>query len=76
MSRGVLKERRAPAKFLDAEKAVLEGAETGLATARAGNLYEYVAGNLYEYVAGAFFAVLKKYGIVKDNRAGHAIGLS
>jgi ectoine hydrolase len=57
-----------PAKFLDAEKAVLEGLEAGLAAARAGNLCEDIA--------KAFFAVLKKYGIVKDNRAGYAIGLS
>jgi ectoine hydrolase len=59
---------RPPAKFLDAEKAVLEGMEAGLAAARAGNLCEDIA--------GAFFAVLNKYGIVKDNRAGYAIGLS
>ena len=57
-----------PAKFLEAEKAVLEGMKAGLAAARAGNLCEDVA--------KAFFAVLRKHGIVKDNRAGYAIGLS
>lgn len=57
-----------PLRFLDAEKAVLEGMEAGLAAARAGNLCEDIA--------IAFFAVLNKYGIVKDNRTGYAIGLS
>lgn len=54
--------------FLDAEKAVLEGMEAGLEKARAGNLCEDIA--------LAFFDVLKKYGIEKDNRAGYPIGLS
>jgi len=54
--------------FLDAEKAVLEGMEAGLAAAKAGNRCEDIA--------GGFFGVLKKYGIVKDNRTGYAIGLS
>ncbi len=54
--------------FLDAEKAVLEGMEEGLAAARPGNTCEDIA--------GAFFAVLKRHGIVKDNRTGYAIGLS
>jgi ectoine hydrolase len=54
--------------FLDAEKATLEGMEAGLAAARPGNTCEDIA--------NAFFAVLKKYGIVKDNRTGYAIGLS
>ncbi|MFK8082251.1 MAG: ectoine hydrolase DoeA [Granulosicoccus sp.] len=54
--------------FLDAEKAVLEGMETGLEQARAGNACEDVA--------IAFFNVLEKYGIQKDNRAGYPIGLS
>ncbi len=55
-------------QFLDAEKAVLEGMEAGLAAARAGNTCEDIA--------NAFFAVLARYGIVKDNRAGYPIGLS
>ena len=54
--------------FLDAEKAVLEGMEAGLEAARAGNLCEDVA--------IAFFGVLKKHGITKDNRTGYPIGLS
>jgi ectoine hydrolase len=54
--------------FLDAEKAVLEGMEAGLEAARAGNLCEDIA--------NAFFAVLKRHGIEKDNRTGYPIGLS
>ena len=54
--------------FLDAEKAVLEGMEAGLAAAKPGNTCEDIA--------NAFFAVLRKYGIVKDNRTGYSIGLS
>lgn len=54
--------------FLDAEKATLEGMEAGLAAAKPGNSCEDIA--------NAFFAVLKRYGIVKDNRTGYPIGLS
>jgi ectoine hydrolase len=54
--------------FLDAEKAVLEGMEAGLDAAKVGNTCEDIA--------NAFFAVLKKHGIVKDNRTGYPIGLS
>ena len=54
--------------FLDAEKAVLEGMDAGLAVARAGNTCEDIA--------NAFFKVLKKHGIEKDNRTGYPIGLS
>ncbi len=54
--------------FLDAEKATLEGMEAGLAAAKPGNVCEDIA--------NAFLAVLKKYGIVKDNRTGYSIGLS
>ena len=54
--------------FLDAEKATLEGMEAGLAAARPGNACEDIA--------NAFFGVLKKYKIVKDNRTGYSIGLS
>ena len=57
-----------PGYFLDAEKAVLEGMEAGLEKARAGNTCDHIA--------AAFFDVLAKYGIEKDNRAGYAIGLS
>ena len=54
--------------FLDAEKAVLEGMEAGLEKARVGNTCEDIA--------LAFFNVLKKYGITKDNRTGYPIGVS
>lgn len=54
--------------FLDAEKATLEGMEAGLASARPGNTCEDIA--------NAFFRVLKKHGITKDNRTGYPIGLS
>jgi ectoine hydrolase len=54
--------------FLDAEKAVLEGMDAGLAAARPGNTCEDIA--------NAFFAILKKHGITKDNRTGYPIGLS
>jgi ectoine hydrolase len=54
--------------FLDAEKAVLEGMDAGLEVAKAGNLCEDIA--------HAFFGVLKKYGIEKDNRTGYPIGMS
>ena len=54
--------------FLDAEKAVLEGMEAGLEAAKPGNLCEDIA--------KAFFGVLKKYAIEKDNRTGYPIGLS
>jgi len=57
-----------PQYFLDAEKAVLEGMEAGLEKA--------YAGNTCEDVANAFFAVLKRYGITKDNRTGYPIGVS
>jgi ectoine hydrolase len=59
---------RPPQAFLDAEKATLDGMEAGLAAAKPGNTCEDIA--------NAFFAVLKKYGIVKDNRTGYPIGLS
>jgi ectoine hydrolase len=57
-----------PQKFLDAEKAVLEGTEAGLAKAKPGN----TCGD----VANAFFDTLAKYGFSKDSRAGYSIGLS
>ena len=55
-------------KFLDAEKAVLEGLQEGLLQAKAGNVCEDIA--------NGFFAVLKKNGIIKDSRTGYPIGLS
>ena len=54
--------------FLDADKAVQEGMEAGLEAA--------LAGNMCEDIANAFFGVLKKHGIIKDNRTGYSIGLS
>lgn len=54
--------------FLNAEQAVLEGMQAGLERARAGNTCEDIA--------IAFFDVLKRFGITKDNRAGYPIGLS
>ena len=57
-----------PQDMLDAEKAVLEGMEKGLEAARAGNQCQDIA--------EAFFGTLERYGIIKDNRAGYAIGLS
>jgi ectoine hydrolase len=54
--------------FLDAEKATLEGMDAGLAAARPGNTCEDIA--------NAFFAVLKRYNIIKDNRTGYPIGVS
>ncbi len=54
--------------FLDAEKAVLEGMDAGLEQAKTGNTCEDIA--------KAFFAVLKRHGIEKDNRTGYPIGLS
>jgi ectoine hydrolase len=54
--------------FLDAEKAVLEGMEAGLEKAKAGNTCEDIS--------NAFFAVLRKHDIEKDNRTGYPIGLS
>ena len=59
---------RPPQEFLDAEKAVLEGMEAGLEAARAGNTCEDLA--------NAFFDVLQRWGIVKNNRTGYPIGLS
>jgi len=55
-------------QFMDADKALQEGMLAGLETAKAGNLCEDIA--------NAFFEVLKKYGIVKNNRTGYPIGLS
>ncbi|WP_265500817.1 ectoine hydrolase DoeA [Paracoccus beibuensis] len=57
-----------PKEMLEAEKAVLEGMEAGLAAARPGNTCEDIA--------NAFFTVLDRHGIVKDNRTGYPIGLS
>ncbi len=57
-----------PSAMLEAEKAVLEGLDAGLAAATPGT----TCGE----VAEAFFEVLAKYGVVKDSRTGYPIGLS
>lgn len=59
---------KAPKKFLEAEKAVLEGVAAGLAKAKPGNTCEQVA--------IAFFDALEKRGFSKDSRTGYSIGLS
>ena len=56
------------ATFLAAEAATLEGMEAGLEAARPGNTCDDVA--------RAFFGVLARHGITKDNRTGYPIGLS
>ena len=57
-----------PTHFIDAEKAVVEGIEMGLAAAKPGNTCEDIA--------NAFFAVLRKSGIEKNSRCGYPIGAS
>ncbi|QBR02449.1 ectoine hydrolase DoeA [Paraburkholderia pallida] len=57
-----------PRHFLDAESAVLEGIEAGLAAAKPGNVCEDIANALY--------AVLRKSGIEKSHRCGYPIGAS
>lgn len=57
-----------PQKYLDAEKAVLEGIEAGLEKAKPGNLAEDIA--------KSFFETLRKHGFEKDNRTGYSIGMS
>ncbi len=51
-----------------AQDAVLEGLEAGLQAARPGN----TCGE----VAEAFFSVLRRFGIEKDNRTGYPVGIS
>lgn len=57
-----------PQKYLDAEKAVLDGMHAGLENARPGKTCEDVA--------IAFFDRLEQHGFKKDNRTGYSIGLS
>lgn len=59
---------KAPQKYIDAEKAVLEAVEAGLAQARPGHRCEDIA--------TAFNGTLNKLGFEKDSRCGYAIGLS
>ncbi|RWK66800.1 M24 family metallopeptidase [Mesorhizobium sp.] len=55
-------------KFVEAEKAVLEGMEAGLEKA--------VPGNSCEDVAKAYYAVIERYGLKKPSRTGYSIGLA
>ena len=57
-----------PAEMLEAEKALIEGLESGLDVARAGNRACDVADALY--------SALERVGIEKDDRCGYPIGLS
>ncbi|HEX5079290.1 MAG TPA: ectoine hydrolase DoeA [Geminicoccaceae bacterium] len=57
-----------PQKFLDTEKAVLEGIDAALAAARPGNSCEDVE--------AAWRKVIRRYGIEKESRCGYSIGLS
>lgn len=59
---------RPPQHFIEAEKAVVEGIESGLAAAKPGNTCEDIA--------NAFFKVLNSYGIEKNSRCGYPIGAS
>lgn len=54
--------------FINADLAIREGMDAGLEVAKAGNRCEDIA--------NAFFAVLSRHGIEKDNRTGYSIGLS
>jgi len=59
---------KAPKKYLDAEKAVLEAVDKGLEQARPGNTCENIA--------IAFYDTLERHGFAKDSRTGYSIGLS
>ncbi len=57
-----------PQKYRDAEAAVLDATEAGLAQAKPGNQAQDIA--------NAFNATLNKAGFEKDSRCGYAIGIS
>ncbi len=57
-----------PQKFLDVEKAVIEGIAAALEAARPGNACEDVE--------AAWRKVIARYGIEKESRCGYPIGLS
>jgi ectoine hydrolase len=57
-----------PQKCLDVEKAVLEGIESALNAAKAGNLAEDIE--------AAWSKTISKFGYEKTSRSGYAIGLS
>ncbi|UVK49921.1 M24 family metallopeptidase (plasmid) [Mesorhizobium sp. AR02] len=55
-------------KFVDAEKAVLEGMAAGLEKA--------VPGNSCEDVAQAYYTAIERHGLKKPSRCGYSIGLA
>ncbi len=57
-----------PQKYLDVEKAVMEGIEAGLEAAKPGNFAEDIE--------AAWRKTIAKYGYEKESRCGYAIGLS
>ena len=57
-----------PQKYLDVEKAVLEGIDCALNVAKSGNLAEDIE--------AAWSKTISKYGYEKTSRSGYAIGLS
>lgn len=57
-----------PQKYLDVEKAVLEGIDAGLEAAKPGNFAEDIE--------AAWRKTISKYGYEKESRCGYAIGLS
>ncbi|WP_119459426.1 ectoine hydrolase DoeA [Rhodospirillaceae bacterium SYSU D60014] len=57
-----------PQKFLDTEKAVLEGIEAALEAAKPGNACEDVE--------AAWRRTIARYGLEKESRCGYPIGLS
>lgn len=59
---------KVPQKYLDAEKAVLEAIDAGLAAAKPGHRCADIA--------NAFNSTLNRFGFEKDSRCGYAIGLS
>jgi ectoine hydrolase len=59
---------KAPQKTSDVAKAVVEGVDAGLATAKSGNTAAAVE--------AAWQAVLRKHGLKKESRVGYSIGLS
>ncbi|UVK49006.1 M24 family metallopeptidase (plasmid) [Mesorhizobium sp. AR07] len=55
-------------KFIDAEKAVLEGMAAGLDKIKPGNVCEEVA--------QAYYDVIERYGLNKPSRCGYSIGMA
>lgn len=57
-----------PARYREAERAVLEAVDAGLEQAKPGNRCQDIA--------NAFNSTLNRFGFEKDSRCGYAIGLS